>query len=51
MFNITAKDGKARTGILKIGKKEIKTPFFMPVSTKGAVKFADFEELKETAFH
>jgi len=47
MFNITAKDGKARTGILKIGKKEIKTPFFMPVSTKGAVKFADFEELKE----
>jgi len=47
MFKLNSTDKLARTGILSIGKKQIKTPFFMPVSTKGAVKFIDFEELKE----
>jgi len=45
MFEITSEDKAARTGILKTAHGKIKTPFFMPVATKGAVKFIDFQEL------
>jgi len=47
-FKITAISGKARTGILKTRTGEYETPFFMPVATKAAVKYLDFQELKET---
>jgi len=47
MFEIKSKCKSARTGILKTKTGEIKTPFFMPVTTKGAAKFIDFEELKK----
>jgi queuine tRNA-ribosyltransferase len=49
MFEIKASDNKtsARTGSIRTAHGKIKTPFFMPVSTKGTVKYIDFEELKK----
>jgi queuine tRNA-ribosyltransferase len=47
MFKILHKSNKARTGILKTKTGEYETPFFMPVATKGAVKYLDIEELEE----
>lgn len=47
MFKIKAKDGKARTGVLKTRNGEIETPFFMPVATKTAVKYLDPRDLEE----
>jgi queuine tRNA-ribosyltransferase len=46
MFEISAESGSARTGILKTAHGKIKTPFFMPVATKGAVKYIDIPDLK-----
>jgi len=37
-FSITKQAGLARVGRLKIGKGVAKTPFFMPIATRGAVK-------------
>jgi queuine tRNA-ribosyltransferase len=37
-FQIDAKDGKARTGVLKTARGDIRTPAFMPVGTAGTVK-------------
>lgn len=53
-FTITHKDKKtqARIGILKTKKKDIETPFFMPVATKGSVKCItteDLDQMKATA--
>lgn len=48
-FELQKKSGNARTGILKTRKGEIKTPVFMPVATraaiKGGVSFDDMEKL------
>lgn len=48
-FDLQKKSGKARAGILKTRKGEIKTPVFMPVATRGAIKggvsFDDMEKL------
>ena len=49
-FQITSKNSSARTGILKTAHGKIKTPFFMPVATKGAVKNILHSELKEMDF-
>lgn len=47
-FKITHKDKKtkARIGILETKKGKIETPFFMPVATKGSVKYISAEDLK-----
>ena len=37
----------ARSGVLHTAHADIVTPFFMPVATKGAVKFVTHPELKE----
>ena len=37
-INILNKDGKARASEIVINKKTIKTPTFMPVATRGAIK-------------
>ncbi len=42
-FKITKNFGKARTGILSTPHGDIKTPGFVPVATRGALKGADFE--------
>ncbi len=47
MYRIDTEDGAARTGTLKTMHGEIKTPFFMPVATKGTVKTLTPEELYE----
>ena len=39
MYEIKAEDGESRVGKLKINGREVETPFFMPVVTKGAAKF------------
>ena len=49
IFQITNRDKKtnARIGILKTKKGNIETPFFMPVSTKGAAKFINSKKIEE----
>jgi queuine tRNA-ribosyltransferase len=37
-FDIQARDGKARTGVLRTPRGDIRTPAFMPVGTAGTVK-------------
>ena len=50
MFEIIVKDDKtrARVGLLSTDHGKIETPFFMPVATKGAVKYVDNVELENT---
>ncbi len=48
MFKLEAKEGKARAGELKTRHGKIKTPFFMPVATKGAIKHLSTKQLEET---
>jgi queuine tRNA-ribosyltransferase len=45
-FEIMARDGEARAGILKTRRGVIETPVFMPVGTAGTVKGVRFEELE-----
>jgi queuine tRNA-ribosyltransferase len=45
-FELDAKDGAARAGILQTRRGEIETPVFMPVGTAGTVKGIRFEELE-----
>jgi queuine tRNA-ribosyltransferase len=46
-FEIKKKFGKARTGVLSTPHGEIKTPGFVPVATRGALKGADFESVNK----
>jgi queuine tRNA-ribosyltransferase len=45
-FDIQARDGEARAGVLKTRRGEIETPVFMPVGTLGTVKGTRFEVLE-----
>ena len=45
-FEIDARDGEARVGVLQTRRGEIETPVFMPVGTAGSVKGIRFEELE-----
>ena len=47
-FDIDARDGAARTGVLTTGRGEIHTPAFMPVGTAGTVKAMRPESVKAT---
>jgi len=44
---VTARDGRARTGILTTRRSVIETPVFMPVGTQGTVKGVRFEWLED----
>src|SRR5438132_1183814 len=47
-INITATDGEARTGTITTARGQFRTPCFMPVGTRGAVRTlsaADLEDL------
>lgn len=48
-FKLLKKDGNARAGVLVINNKEILTPTFMPVATKGALKSTPHELLDKTS--
>ena len=37
-FRLNATDGRARSGVIKTGRGEVRTPAFMPVGTAGTVK-------------
>ncbi len=45
-FEVIAREGEARAGILKTRRGVIETPVFMPVGTTGTVKGVRFEELE-----
>ncbi len=45
-FDITARSGQARTGILKTSRGDIRTPAFMPVGTAGTVKGLYMDQVK-----
>jgi len=47
MFKIISQKDNKRIGELKTKSGVVKTPFFMPIATKGAVKNLTAEELKE----
>jgi len=49
-FEITARDGRARCGILRTAHAEVETPVFMPVGTRGAVKAILPERLRELGY-
>lgn len=46
-WHITARDGEARTGILRTRRSEIETPVFMPVGTQAALKGIRAEWLED----
>ena len=46
-FEITARDGAARTGRLTLAHGDVETPVFMPVGTYGTVKAMAPDELTE----
>lgn len=46
-FEISATDGKARTGVIKMRRGDIRTPAFMPVGTAGTVKAMTVDSVME----
>lgn len=47
-FEIHARDGAARTGVLKTPRGDIRTPAFMPVGTAGTVKALTVDQVHQT---
>lgn len=47
-FTISARDGQARTGVLRLPRGEIRTPAFMPVGTAATVKAMLPESVRAT---
>jgi queuine tRNA-ribosyltransferase len=45
-WEVTARDGEARTGIIRNRRSVIETPVFMPVGTQGTVKGVRYEWLE-----
>ena len=49
-FEITARDGRARTGTLKLAHGEVATPAFVPLATKAVVKTLEVREAAELGY-
>ena len=47
-FSVHATDGKARTGVIRMNRGEIRTPAFMPVGTAATVKAMKPESVRQT---
>ncbi|WP_122465913.1 tRNA guanosine(34) transglycosylase Tgt [Brevundimonas lutea] len=47
-FSISATDGRARTGVLKTARGDIRTPAFMPVGTAATVKALTVDQVAQT---
>ena len=47
-FDIHARDGAARTGVLNTPRGDVRTPAFMPVGTAGTVKALYMDQVKQT---
>lgn len=50
MFKVKKKLKAARTGVLKTAHGQLKTPFFMPVATRGAIKLLSTEDIRQLGF-
>ena len=48
LFDIHARDGAARTGVLRTSRGDIRTPAFMPVGTAGTVKALTVDQVNQT---
>ncbi len=48
VFDISARDGAARTGVLRTPRGDIRTPAFMPVGSAGTVKGLTPEQVAQT---
>jgi len=46
-FDIHAREGAARTGVLKLGRGAVRTPAFMPVGTAGTVKAMYVDQVRD----
>src|SRR5690242_8977435 len=49
-FEIRTRDGRARTGTLKLHHGEVRTPAFVPLATKAVVKTLEVREAAELGF-
>jgi queuine tRNA-ribosyltransferase len=47
-FDIAARDGRARSGVLRLPRGEVRTPAFMPVGTAATVKAMLPESVRDT---
>src|SRR5690606_13086809 len=47
-FEISAAEGRARTGVLKTPRGDLRTPAFMPVGTAATVKAMTLDQVKQT---
>ena len=47
-FEVTATEGRARTGVLKTARGDIRTPAFMPVGTAATVKALTVDQVAST---
>jgi queuine tRNA-ribosyltransferase len=47
-FDIKARDGAARTGVLRTPRGDVRTPAFMPLATAGSVKALTVDQVKQT---
>ena len=47
-FSVHATDGRARTGLIRMQRGEIRTPAFMPVGTAATVKAMKPETVRQT---
>lgn len=47
-FEIKARDGNARTGVLRTTRGDVRTPAFMPVGTAGTVKALTVDQVAST---
>lgn len=46
-FEVSARDGRSRTGVIQTPRGDIRTPAFMPVGTAGTVKAMYTDQVKE----
>jgi queuine tRNA-ribosyltransferase len=46
-FDVHARSGAARTGVLTLGRGSVRTPAFMPVGTAGTVKAMTMDQVRE----
>ena len=49
-FDIHAREGAARTGVLKTPRGDIRTPAFMPVGTAGTVKALSVDQVAAAGY-
>jgi queuine tRNA-ribosyltransferase len=47
-FTVAARDGAARTGVLRTPHGDVRTPAFMPVGTQGAMKGVHWRDVRAT---